>query len=488
MPLTSNSRSILVAIHHPSLYIDGAWVAPASSRRIEVVNASTEEVLGSVPEGCEADIDRAVAAANRALGPWSAWSPEERGQAIGRFATALEKRLADLTRTVSQQNGMPIGTAEQLEGGYGVALMRYYAGLCEQLKTEESRPSPLGFNTLVRREPVGVVGAIVPWNFPVILSLMKIGPALAAGCTLVLKPSPETPLDSFIVAEAAIEAELPAGVVNWVPGGRELGAYLVSHPDIHKVAFTGSTKAGRLIAEACGRLLRPVSLELGGKSAGILLDDADLGAVLQGLPAMSLTSNGQACFSCTRLLVPESRYREVVDAVAATVSSYVVGDALDRATQIGPMGSSVHRERVERYIAIGKSEARLVAGGARPAGQSRGWFVQPTVFADVDNQAVIAREEIFGPVLSLIPYRDEAQAVALANASDYGLGGSVWSVDRERAAAVARRVQTGSIGINGYLPDLNAPFGGIKASGLGREMGPESVAAYQQYKSIYQMG
>jgi geranial dehydrogenase len=332
-----------------------------------------------------------------------------------------------------------------------------------------------------------VVGAIIPWNFPVILSMMKVGPALAAGCTIVLKPSPGTVLDSYIVAEAAEEAQFPPGVINWVPGGRELGAYLVSHPGVDKVAFTGSTAAGRSIGEVCGRLLRPVSLELGGKSASIILEDANIDAVLAGLPAASLTSNGQACFSCTRILVPNSRYQEFVDAIAATVAAYVVGDPLDRATQIGPMGSAIHRDRVEGYIAKGKTEGKLVAGG-RPSGQARGWFVQPTVFADVSNTATIAQEEIFGPVLSIIRYADDNEAIRIANDSAYGLGGSVWSTDHARAFGMARRMATGTVGINGYMPDLNAPFGGIKASGLGREMGPESVSAYQQLKSMYVLG
>jgi acyl-CoA reductase-like NAD-dependent aldehyde dehydrogenase len=479
-----------MATHHQTLFIGGEWVQPASSKRFQVFNASTEELIGSVPEGSEADIDRAVAAARRALkdSAWATFTPAERGAALSRFADAIEKRAPQLAESVSQQNGMPINTADQLETGYTIALMRYYAALASQLQTEETRPSPLGFNTLVQRNPVGVVGAVVPWNFPVILSMMKIGPALAAGCTIVLKPSPGTVLDSYIVAQAAEEAQIPPGVINWVPGGRELGAYLVAHPGIDKVAFTGSTAAGRSIAQVCGQLLRPVSLELGGKSAAIVLEDAKLDALLAALPAISLTSNGQACFSCTRILVPDSRYKEITEAIAATVSAYVVGDAMDRATQIGPLGSAVHRDRVEGYLAKGKSEGKLIAGGGRPKNQARGWFVQPTVFADVSNNAVIAQEEIFGPVLSIIRYRGEDEAVKIANDSAYGLGGSVWSADPVRAANVARRVDTGSIGINGYLPDLNAPFGGIKASGLGREMGPESIAAYQQLKSIYVMG
>ena len=478
-----------MSIERNRFYIDGQWVPPSSTSNFRVLNASTEEVVGVAPEGAPADIDRAVAAARRACedSTWSRYTPTERGAAINRFADAIEKRGADIARTVSLQNGMPIGVSQQLEVGYTVGVLRYYAALASSLQLEEVRPSPLGSTTLVRREPVGVVGAIVPWNFPVILSVMKIGPALATGCTMVLKPSPGTPLDSFLIAEAADEAKLPPGVLNWVPGERELGAYLVSHPGIDKVAFTGSTTAGRAIAQACGKLLRPVSLELGGKSAGIVLEDADLGALAASLPSVSILNNGQACFSCTRILAPAKRYDEVVQAVASAVEALKLGDALDPATQVGPMASAGHRDRVAGFIAQGRNEARVVAGGGQ-SGRSRGWFVQPTVFADVDNSATIAREEIFGPVLCIIRYADEADAIRIANDSEYGLGGSVWSTDRERAIAVARRVATGSIGINGYLPDLNAPFGGVKASGLGREMGPESLSGYLNYKSVYVMG
>jgi len=479
-----------MSAHHQTLFIGGQWVKPYSSTRIEVVSATTEEIIGSVPEGNKADIDRAVSAARRAFteSPWGTCTPAERGAALGRFADAIEKRGPQLARAVSMQNGMPINVADQLESGFVVGMLRYYSALASALQTEETRSSPMGVTTLVRREPVGVVGAIIPWNFPVALSMMKIGPALAAGCTVVLKPSPETVLDCYLVAEAAEEAQLPPGVLNWVPGGRELGAYLVTHPGIDKVAFTGSTAAGRVIAQECGRLLRPVSLELGGKSAAIILDDANLDAFLQGIPSASMLNSGQACFSCTRILAPNSRYKEIVDAISATVSSFVVGDPLDRATIVGPMASSIHRERVERYIAKGKSEATLAAGGGRPPDHERGWFVQPTVFADVSNSAVIAQEEIFGPVLSIIRYKNEDDAVSIANDSEYGLGGTVWSSDVERATRLARRVESGTVGINGYLPDLNAPFGGIKASGLGRELGPESIVGYQRYKSVYLLG
>lgn len=472
------------------LYIGGEWVAPASKVRIRVLNAATEEPIGDVPEAAVADVDRAVAAARHAFASgWSRTLPAERAAVLDRFAAALEKRAADIARAVSSQNGMPLSLSEQFEGGYAVALARYYGTLASQLQIEERRPSPLGFDTLVRRDPVGVVGAIVPWNYPVVLTLTKLAPALAAGCTIVIKPSPGTVLDSFLLAEAAEEARLPAGVVNWVPGDRELGAYLVTHPGVDKIAFTGSTRAGRWIGETCGRLLRPVSLELGGKSAAIVLEDADLGAVMAGLHFASLANNGQTCAACTRILAPRSRYAEVLDALSAMVSSLVVGDPLDRATQIGPLASSAHRERVESYIAKGRADgARVLTGGGRPKHLERGWFVSPTVFADVDNRSTIAREEIFGPVLAVIPYQDEDEAIAIANDSEYGLGGSVWSRDRERATQLARRVVTGTIGVNGYVIDFAAPFGGVKHSGLGREFGPEALTAYQQLKSIYLAG
>jgi acyl-CoA reductase-like NAD-dependent aldehyde dehydrogenase len=346
----------------------------------------------------------------------------------------------------------------------------------------------MGLETLVTRSPIGVCAAIVPWNFPVLLAISKIGPALAAGCTVVVKPSPNTVLDSYIIAEAAEEAELPAGVINWVAADRGVGAYLVSHPDVDKVSFTGSTAAGRSVGKVCAELLRPVTLELGGKSAAIILDDVDLDAIWPGLQFISLMNNGQACVAGSRLLAPVNRYDEVVEAVAAKVSALTVGDPLEHGTEIGPMATSQHRDKVEGYIAKGNAEGRLVAGGGRPSHIDRGWFVEPTVFADVDNSATIAREEIFGPVLVVIPYQDEADAVRIANDSIYGLGGSVFSADPERAKDTARRIHTGTVGINGYPVAIGSPFGGVKASGIGREFGPEAVGGYQQLKSIYVSG
>ncbi|MDY0046120.1 MAG: aldehyde dehydrogenase [Thauera propionica] len=474
---------------HQQIFIGGQWVTPASTQRSSIINASTGEVIGSVPKCSNADMDRAVAAAREAMRnpSWAGLDGTGRAAHLRRFADAVEKRGDRLAQAVSLQNGMPINVADKLESEFVVGLLRYYAALAENIVEEEARPSPMGSTTLVRREPIGVVGAIIPWNFPVALSIFKIAPALAAGCAIVVKPSSGTVLDSYVLAEAAAEAELPPGVINWVPGDRGIGSHLVTHPGVDKVAFTGSTSAGRIIAEECARLFRPVTLELGGKSAAIVLEDADLDVLIQSLPMSSVLNNGQACFSCTRILAPASRYNEVVDAIASAVTAYPVGDALDRNTVIGPMASANHRESVQRYIDLGAETARLVAGGGRNS-RDRGFFVNPTVFADVDNKSRVAREEIFGPVLSIIRYEGEDEAVRIANDSEYGLGGTVWSIDRDHAIAVARRVETGTIGINGYMPDLNAPFGGVKNSGVGRELGPESLGAYLRYKSIYQLG
>ncbi|WP_427918334.1 aldehyde dehydrogenase [Streptomyces sp. cg40] len=478
-------------LRYDTLYIGGEWIHPATDRTITPVNASTEEPLGQVPEATEADVDTAVSAARAAFDApsgWASWEPARRAEVMDRLADAIDKRAAGFVERVSAQNGMPIAVAGQLEAGYPSAVLRYYAGLARQLTVTETRAGLFGGSVEVRKAPVGVVAAVVPWNFPQVLTMFKIAPAMAAGCTLVIKPSPETVLDAYLLAEAVEEAGVPAGVINIVPAGREAGAYLVSHPAVDKVAFTGSTAAGRNIAEVCGRLLRPVTLELGGKSAAIVLDDADLNLaeIGEGLFGATLLNNGQTCFAGTRVLAPRSRYAEVVDVFTAFAGSLTVGDASDPATQIGPLATARQRKRVESYIAKGSGEgARLTTGGGRPDGLTRGWFVQPTVFADVDNDSTIAQEEIFGPVLSLIPYDDIDDAVRIANHSAFGLGGTVWTADPERGASVARRVHTGTIGVNRYLPDPVAPFGGVKASGLGRELGPEGLAAYQQTQTVY---
>ena len=472
------------------LFIGGQWVTPASGEVYELTSASTEELIGVVPAATEADVDAAVAAARRAFDDptgWSSWDPLRRAEAIEELAAELEKRSEEMARRVAAQNGMPITIATQLEGGFPLVVLRYYANLLRSTDMERQQPHLMGGTTTVRREPVGVVAAISPWNYPQTLASFKIAPALAAGCTLVLKPSPETLLDAFLFAEAVAATSIPAGVVNIAPGGREVGGYLVAHPDVDKVAFTGSTAAGRMIAEICGRLLRPVTLELGGKSAAIVLDDADLNLETIGerLFESLLVNNGQTCYLGTRILAPDNRYDEVVDTFAAFVTSLPVGDALDPQTMIGPMASAMQRDRVETFIDKGRGEGARVVVGGHPSEQHRGWFVTPTVFAEVDNQSIIAQEEIFGPVLSMIRYRDVDDAIRIANDSSYGLGGTVWTSDQDRGLAVARRIRTGTIGINRYMPDPSAPFGGVKASGLGRELGPDGLNAYLTVKSIY---
>jgi aldehyde dehydrogenase (NAD+) len=470
----------------PQLFLGGEFRAAAKT--VPVTEAATGEKLGDGPSATPADIDDAVAAAHSAdAHAWRRSSADERAQVLKAFAESLRNRAASAAELVSRENGMPIKQSRAVNGAFPAALLEYYAGVITKSEPEEIRPSRIG-HTIVRRDPVGVVGAIIPWNYPLALAAMKIAPALAAGCPIVLKPSPETSLDAVFLGEAAIEAGLPPGVLNVVPGDGSAGEYLVTHRDIDKVAFTGSTAVGRAIGAACGRLLRPVTLELGGKSAAIILDDADLDAMMKGLRNVTFVNNGQTCYLCSRVLAPASRYDEIVDALAQLANSLVVGDPLDRATELGPLVSARQRERVLGYVEAGKATAKLVAGGAIPADQPRGWFVEPTVFADVDNADRIAQEEIFGPVLSVIAYDTQQDAIDIANASPFGLAGTVWSVDPERATEVARLVHTGSIGVNGYQLDMSSPFGGVKDSGLGRELGPEGLHAYTVLKSIYRAG
>jgi aldehyde dehydrogenase (NAD+) len=468
------------------LFVGGQF--RSAHETVTVIEAATEEPLGNGSAATESEVDDAVAAARAALDGWRATPATERAEVLGRMADALVARAADTVALCTRENGMPIRLSRGANGAFPAMLLRYYADLIIRTDIEEIRPAALG-HTIVRREPIGVVGAITPWNYPQSLAAMKIAPALAAGCTMVLKAAPETALDAMIFGEAAEEAGLPPGVLNVVAGGPVAGAHLVQHRGVDKVAFTGSTAAGRLIAEMCGRLLRPVTLELGGKSAAIILDDADLDAAVRGLRNASFINNGQTCHLSSRILAPRSRYAEVVDAVAALADGLTVGDPLQKSTDVGPLVSARQRERVLNYIEVGKSEgAKLVAGGSVPADQPHGWFVSPTVFANVDNSARIAQEEIFGPVLTVIPYDTDKEAIDIANDSEFGLGGTVWSTDTDRATNVARAVHTGTIGVNDYALDMQAPFGGVKASGMGRELGPEGLAAYQALKSIYRVG
>ncbi|MFF4259902.1 aldehyde dehydrogenase [Streptomyces sp. NPDC001663] len=471
------------------LFIGGEWRPSTSPDTITVISPFTEQPVGRAPDTSPADIDAAVAAARHALtrSAWATWDVETRAAAIDRFADALERRADETARIVTAENGMPIWGSSAVEGPDPARVLRHFAQLARTTPQEERRPAASGTGTtLVRREPVGVVAAVVPWNYPQSLAVFKIAPALAAGCTVVVKPAPETVLDAFQFADAAQEAGLPDGVINIVTGGRDAGAYLVSHPGVDKVAFTGSTEAGRAIGEVCGRLLRPVTLELGGKSAAIVLDDADLGRTVRGLTWVCLAHSGQTCYTNSRILAPRSRYDEVVDAIADLAASLQIGDPSDPATQLGPLVSSRQRERVESAIAAGRAGgARVVTGGRRPAAFERGWFIEPTVFADLDNSHTVAREEIFGPVLTVIPYDDIDDAVAIADDSPYGLAGTVWTSDEDKGIEIARRVRTGTVGVNFYDIDLGAPFGGVKASGLGRELGPEGLASYVAYKSVY---
>ncbi|MFZ0715061.1 aldehyde dehydrogenase [Mycobacterium sp.] len=473
-------------LERPRLFIDGQWRDTTGSSAV-VFEASSEQLLGRVALAEGSDVDAAVGAARKALrGPWAAMDVQERCALLDRFAGALKSRAQETAELVSRENGMPIALSRVANGFSPAAIFRYYARLAPTQPARDVRTSKTGRRTLVQRDPVGVVAAITPWNYPQGLAAMKLAPALAAGCTVVLKPAPETALDAYAFAEAAVEAELPAGVLNIVPGGRQTGADLVAHRGVDKVAFTGSTNAGREIGAACGGLLRPVTLELGGKSAAILTDSADLGDFLQQLPAVCLPNNGQTCHASTRILAPRARYRQIVDAITDTVRALRVGDPLGEDTQIGPLVSAAHRERVLGFIEAGRqTAARITTGGSVPADRTRGFYVAPTVFADVDNSSVIARQEIFGPVLCITAYDHIDDAVALANDSDYGLAATVWTADEATGITLAQQLESGTVGVNCYELDVAAPFGGIKASGIGSELGPEGLQAYLQPKTVY---
>jgi aldehyde dehydrogenase (NAD+) len=478
-------------IHHRHLFVGGNWVVPHSTGVMSVFSANSEQAIGTVPDPDHADVGTAVRAARVAFDDpsgWSQWSADARASAMRRLADAIDRRAGEIAMRVSEQNGMPIFLSTASDSRLPARLLRYYADIIEMASTVEVRESSSGGNTLVLRMPRGVVAAVVPWNFPNTMAALKYAPALAAGCTVVVKPSPETVLDAILLGEAVIEADLPPGVFNIVPGGREAGAYLVGHPGVDKVSFTGSTTAGRQIGEVCGRLLRPVTLELGGKSAAIVLDDADLELsrfCAELMPAL-FGNNGQTCFLTGRVLAPRNRYDEVVETLAHLAGSLTVGNSLDPETQVGPLVSARQRDRVEAYIAKGIEEgARVVVGGGRPPHQKTGWFVEPTVFANVDNSHTIAREEIFGPVITITPYDGVDDAVRLANDSEYGLAGSIWTTDSERGLAVARRIVTGSVGINHYQADVHSPTTMIKSSGLGVKFGPEALSSYQRYQSVY---
>ena len=474
---------------HTDLFIGGQWRAASTTGRIDVVNPATEEVWASVPDADAADVDAAVRAARVALPDWRGIGAAARAEVVLRFADELAARGEGMARVITAENGTPIAETSAA-ASHSAGILRYFATLADLVDAVDVRPFPNapGSYTEVSREAVGVCALIAPWNFPLGLVMVKLAPALIAGCTVVIKPAAETPLDLRVLMEAAVAAGIPAGAINVITGGRETGSLLVQHPLVDKVAFTGSTEAGRIIAQQCGSLLRPVTLELGGKSAAILLDDVDLDYFGTMLNRTCLRNTGQTCYNSTRILAPRSRYGEIVELVAGVVASTKQGDPLELDTVYGPTVSARQRDRVEGYIALGRAEGATVAtGGGRPA-FDRGFFVQPTVFSDVDNRMRIAQEEIFGPVLVVIPFDDDSDAARIANDSQFGLGGSIFSADESRAAALARTIETGSIGVNFFGSNHAAPFGGWKDSGLGVEYGPEGLNAYLRLKSVHRKG
>lgn len=471
---------------YDKLYIGGQWVAPATNQVLEVFSPATEERVGTVPVASPADIDKAVAVARRAFddGPWAQTTPTERGEILAKAAKLIEERSAELVAVLSSEMGQPPATVGMMQQTPALATLNFYAELAKEFEWEQVRTGVFG-QTRVLREPVGVVAAVLAWNVPLFLAVNKLAPALLAGCTVLLKPAPESPLATNMIAEIFTEAGVPEGVISVLPGGAETGEYLVSHADIDKITFTGSSPVGRKIGAIAAQNLKRCSLELGGKSAAIILDDADLTATMPMLMMSGLMNTGQACVAQTRILAPRSRYDEVVDAMVAGAAMMAVGDPGDPAAQLGPLISGRQRERVEGYIAKGKEEgARIALGGGRPEGFDKGWYVEPTIFADVDNSMTIAREEIFGPVLAVIPYDSEDEAIKIANDSDYGLAGSVYTTDAERGLAVAKKIRTGTYAINWYAFDPGSPFGGYKDSGIGRENGPEGLEAFCETKSV----
>jgi aldehyde dehydrogenase (NAD+) len=470
-----------------ALFINGVWARPHTEQKLNVISPVTEEVFMTVAEATDRDIDHAVAAARAAFesGEWPRMTASERGRVLLRIAAVLERRLPDLANAWTAQVGAPISLTK-----YAVTqaptLFRFYGQLIEQYPLVEERKRDDGRIAKIVKEPVGVVAAITPWNAPLVLLCYKVAAALAAGCTVVAKPSPETPIDAYILAECMEEAGLPAGVFNVVPAGREVGDYLVRHPGIDKISFTGSTAAGKHIAAVAANRLARTSFELGGKSAAVVLPSANVSEMLASLVPYSMPITGQVCFSLTRILVPRSREREIIEAYTAAVRQVRVGDPFEPSTQMGPLAMERQLHRVRGYIESGKQEgAHLVLGGGRPAGFPRGYFIEPTVFAAVDERMKIAQEEIFGPVVSIISYDSLDDAVRIANGTPFGLHGAIYTADPEEGFAVARRIRSGSVTINGLIVDPKMPFGGFKESGLGREGGIEGLDPYFELKTVY---
>lgn len=468
--------------NYDKLYINGAWTPSTGTKQLDVIDASNEEVLARVPEGTAADVDTAVAAARDAFESWSQTTVDERAGYLTRISEGLAKRTDELAEILAREVGMPLMLSKLIQVGLPAANFGTYAALVRQHPFEEQ----LG-NSLVLREPVGVVGCITPWNYPLHQIAAKVAPALAVGCTVVLKPSEVAPINAFILAEIIHAVGLPKGVFNLVCGvGPVVGEAIAAHPSVDMVSFTGSTRAGRRVSEVAAQSVKRVALELGGKSANILLDDADLEkAVTNGVNACYMNS-GQTCSALTRMLVPRSKHDQAVAIAKRVAEAFTVGDPVQGKFKLGPLVSAAQQDRVRKYIRKGIEEgATLVTGGPeQPSDLSKGFYVKPTVFANVNNRMTIAQEEIFGPVLCIIPYENEEDAVRIANDSIYGLAGGVWSADPERAKRVARRMRTGQVEVNGGRYNLLAPFGGYKQSGNGRELGKFGLDEFLETKSL----
>ncbi|WP_208949258.1 aldehyde dehydrogenase [Streptomyces violaceusniger] len=473
-------------MYRREFYIGGEWVKPAGTEVLKVVSPSSEEVVGEVPVATVADMDRAVAAARAAFdeGPWPRMTPAERANVLARAAELLREGNPEIAGVLVEEMGVA-GSQAPLQTGTIAPVFAYYADLVRTYEFDRVERSGDHVG-LVVSDPVGVVGAIVPWNAPVTLAAWKVAPALAAGCTVVLKPPPESPLSNYLLAEALHEAGVPAGVFNVVPGDREVGEHLVTHPGTDKIAFTGSTAAGKRIMSLCGNQVKRVSLELGGKSAALVLDDADVETITAHMVRASMHNSGQVCAAVTRILVPRKRYAEALEAGAAMAAKIPVGDPHDPSTVVGPLVAERQRARVEGYIGLAAEEGfKVVVGGGRPSHLPRGWYVEPTILGDVDNSMRVAQEEIFGPVVSLIPHDGDEDAVRIANDSRYGLFSTVWSGDDARGMAIARRLRTGGTVVNGGIPPQPyVPFGGFKESGLGRELGVEGLHQYLEPHTI----
>ena len=468
------------------IWIGGEFVAPSGTGTIDVISPHTEQVIARVPDGTTGDIDRAVAAARHAFdhGEWPRLTPTERAAKLTALSLLIQSKMDEFAGLISSQNGSPFSFSQMGQVFASTMVLDYYAGLADTFHFEEVRNGIMG-PVLVRREPVGVAAAIVPWNVPLFTAVLKLGPALLAGCTVVLKPAPETPLDAYLLAECLAEIGLPKGVVNIVVAGREVSEYLVTHPGIDKVGFTGSTAAGMRIASVAGAQLKRLTLELGGKSAAIFLPDADLDVAVPAALGSGFMNNGQACVAQTRILVSRERYDETVEALAAWTAAQVVGDPMDPATQVGPLVADRQRARVEGYIAIAQDQGgKIAVGGGRPTSQPTGWYVEPTLVIDVEAHHTIAQEEVFGPVVSVLAYDTQADAIRMANDSAFGLSGSVFTADVAAGIDIARQVRTGTYTVNSFALEFAAPFGGYKSSGVGKELGPEGLQAYLETKSI----